>query len=273
MEGAEVLPRAAIQVHPVVERDRPHRGGDADAAPAGVAERERAQPGGVDPDVSGVDEERGLERAVDRDPQLRPRVQVDVAAADRDLVDREARRVGRRFARVGVELVRDVLRHERVAREAAEGVDPAEEEEAIGVRLRAREELDVVPAAEDPCEREAALGEADVAADPPREAEKITRDRVRVVLRRVGVDVLDAPREQGAAGRAERVVAAIPGDGGALGDGVRLPVGDAEETIEIVVDPGLAEIIGHRLPGEDPDVVQLKRPADGAGELAKGAPR
>src|SRR5437870_6346012 len=109
MKRADALPKALalsrrldlihepFQVEAVVEDERADRRGDADTGAGGVAQTEGEISKGAEraPQVAGVEEERSLDAAAERNTQLRARVDEGVAAADQDAIHRQEFAVGR----------------------------------------------------------------------------------------------------------------------------------------------------------------------------------
>src|SRR5262249_19186671 len=152
MEGAEVLPRAAVEVHSVVEGDGADRRRDPEAASEGEAHCGEIDGRGIDPEVAHVEEEPHREDVGERETKLEARVEREVAAADRDLVDGEL---------AAEDPLGDVLGDELVGEEGSDRVDAAEEERAIRVGLALIVELEVVARTHAHGDGGALLGEAD----------------------------------------------------------------------------------------------------------------
>src|SRR5262249_6009693 len=81
----------AIDVESVVEHQRADRCADAETAAERVAELEQVDAGRIGPEIAGVQEQRRLHVAAERDAELGAWIHEHVAAADHDLVDAEAR--------------------------------------------------------------------------------------------------------------------------------------------------------------------------------------
>ena len=157
---------------------------------------------------------------------------------------------------------RDVFGDQRVLEEPAQRVDPAQEEEAIGIGLGVGDELLDATSAQTDRYCEPLIGEADVPRSGARETEKIAGPRVGIVFGGVRVHVLDTRDEQRAAGRTERVVATVPSGRHALGDREGEAIGHPQEAPQIGGRTYPLEIGVNRATTKNLDVIALERTAE-----------
>src|SRR6478609_2481315 len=245
----EKLIEHAIDVEPVIEDQWTDGGGDPEPGTHRVTQLQYVDARRIGPQVAGVQEQRRLHATAEGNAQLRAWVQEHVPPADHYVANGQP---GTRIEQA----LSNVLRHQGVLQEATQRVDTAQEEQAIGVGLRARDQMLNYPPAKAHRQGEPLVAQANVAGDAARVAQKIAVhrlkgiDQVSALLRccfdaarffrhrgieRDGVHVFYTAGDERAFGGVERVVPPIPSHGNALSEHARQALWHAEQRLLLLV--------------------------------------